>query len=57
MLLAHYADGSKWEFALCLDPRQETANYTQLDERAAWAIVFIGFTVDIERIGWRPPAK
>jgi hypothetical protein len=21
------------------------------------AIVFIGFTVDIERIGWRPPAK
>ena len=21
------------------------------------AIVLIGFTVDIERIGWRPPAK
>jgi len=36
MPLAHYADGSRWEFALCLDPSQETANYTQLDERAAW---------------------
>jgi hypothetical protein len=36
MPLAHYADGSEWEFALCLDPSQETANYTQLDERAAW---------------------
>jgi hypothetical protein len=36
MPLAHYADGSKWEFSLCLDPSQETASYTQLDERAAW---------------------
>jgi hypothetical protein len=36
MPLAHYADGSEWEFALCLYPSQETANYTQLDERAAW---------------------
>jgi hypothetical protein len=36
MPLAHYADGSVWEFALCLDPSQEAANYTQLDERAAW---------------------
>jgi hypothetical protein len=36
MPLAHYADGSEWEFALCLDPSQESAFYTQLDERAAW---------------------
>jgi len=36
MPLAHYVDSSEWEFALCLDPSQETANYTQLDERAAW---------------------
>jgi len=36
MPLAHYADGSQWELALCLDPSQETENYTQLDERAAW---------------------
>jgi len=36
MPLAHYADGSQWEFALCLDPSQEAASYTELDERAAW---------------------
>src|SRR5271166_3978104 len=36
MELAHYADGSQWDLALCLDPSQEAANYTQLDERAAW---------------------
>jgi hypothetical protein len=36
MPLAHYADGSNWEFALCLDPSQEAATYTELDERAAW---------------------
>lgn len=33
---AHYADGSEWMFELALDPSQETANYTQLDERASW---------------------
>jgi hypothetical protein len=36
MPLAHYADGSEWMFELCLDPSQETAHYTQLDERASW---------------------
>jgi len=36
MPLAHYVDGSKWEFALALDPSQEAQYYTQLDERAAW---------------------
>lgn len=36
MPLAHYADGSQWEFALCLDPSQEALHYTELDERAAW---------------------
>jgi len=36
MAMAHYADGSHWEFALCLDPSQEAVNYTELDERAAW---------------------
>jgi len=36
MPLAHYADGYQWEFALCLDPSQEAADYTELDERAAW---------------------
>ncbi len=36
MPLAHYVDGSKWEFSLALDPSQETQYYTQLDERAAW---------------------
>src|SRR5271154_3069941 len=36
MPLAHYVDGSKWEFALALDPSQEAQLYTQLDERAAW---------------------
>jgi len=36
MPLAHYANGSEWEFALCLDPSQEMPDYTQLDERAAW---------------------
>jgi hypothetical protein len=36
MPLAHYADGSQWEFALCLEPSQETADFTQLDERTAW---------------------
>jgi hypothetical protein len=36
MPLAHYADGSKWEFALCLDISQEAPNFTELDERAAW---------------------
>ena len=36
MPLAHYVDNSEWEFSLCLDPSQETENYTQLDERAAW---------------------
>jgi hypothetical protein len=36
MPLAHYADGSRWEFALCLDPSQEAADYTELDERTAW---------------------
>jgi hypothetical protein len=36
MPLAHYADGSAWELALCLDISQEAASYTQLDERAAW---------------------
>ena len=33
---AHYVDGRRWEFALALDPSQRTANYDQLDERAAW---------------------
>ncbi len=36
MDLAHYADGVNWEFALVLDPTQETEYYTQLDERGAW---------------------
>src|SRR5882724_319740 len=36
MPLAHYVNGSKWEFPLCLDPDQESTNYTELDERAAW---------------------
>jgi hypothetical protein len=36
MPLAHYRDGSRWEFALALDPSQEAEFYTQLDERAAW---------------------
>src|SRR5271168_5360592 len=36
MPLAHYVDGSRWEFALALDPSQEAQYYTQLDERAAW---------------------
>ncbi len=36
MDLAHYADGVQWEFALVLDPSQETKYYTLLDERAAW---------------------
>ncbi len=36
MELAHYADGVRWEFALVLDPSQETKYYTLLDERAAW---------------------
>jgi hypothetical protein len=36
MELAHYSDAAHWDISLCLDPSQETANYTQLDERAAW---------------------
>jgi hypothetical protein len=36
MELAHYAEGVHWHVSLCLDPGQETANNTQLDERAAW---------------------
>jgi hypothetical protein len=36
MELAYYADGVNWEFALVLDPTQETEYYTQLDERGAW---------------------
>jgi len=36
MELAHYADGVQWHLSLCLDPSQETSDYTQLDERAAW---------------------
>jgi hypothetical protein len=33
---ALYADGSEWMFELCLDPSQESANYTQLDARTSW---------------------
>jgi hypothetical protein len=36
MVLAEYSKKVKWEFALVLDPSQETKYYTQLDERAAW---------------------
>jgi len=36
MALTHYAEGVQWHFSICLDPSQETAHYTQLDERAAW---------------------
>jgi hypothetical protein len=36
MALADYAKGVQWEFALVLDPSQETKYYTQLDERGAW---------------------
>jgi hypothetical protein len=36
METAHYADGSHWHIALLLNPNQETPNYTQVDERAAW---------------------
>jgi hypothetical protein len=36
MPTAHYADRSTWDVALLLDPSQETENYTQVDERAAW---------------------
>jgi hypothetical protein len=36
MPTAHYADGSTWDVALLLNPSQETENYTQIDERAAW---------------------
>ena len=36
METGHYADGSHWHFALLLNPNQETPNYTQMDERAAW---------------------
>jgi hypothetical protein len=36
MPLAHYRDGSQWDFALCLDVSQEAEFYTELDERAAW---------------------
>jgi len=36
MELSHYADGVHWHVSLCLDPSQETANYTLLDERDAW---------------------
>ena len=33
----HVAGNSvHWHLSLCLDPSQETPNYTQLDERAAW---------------------
>src|SRR5271170_1909738 len=34
--LAHYSDSVHWDIALCLDPSQETTNYTQLDARTAW---------------------
>ena len=36
MPLAHYRDGSQWDFALCLDVNQEAEFYTELDECAAW---------------------
>jgi hypothetical protein len=36
MELSHYADGSRWDVALCLDVTQEAESYTQLDERSAW---------------------
>jgi hypothetical protein len=36
MELSHYADGSRWDVALCLNVSQEAKFYTQLDERAAW---------------------
>jgi hypothetical protein len=36
MELSHYADGSRWDFALVLNVNQEAEFYTQLDERAAW---------------------
>jgi hypothetical protein len=36
MPTAHYANNSTWDVALLLDPSQETENYTQVDERAAW---------------------
>jgi hypothetical protein len=36
MELAHYTDGVQWEFALLLDPSQESKYYTLLDERCAW---------------------
>jgi hypothetical protein len=36
MPTAHYVDNSTWDVALLLDPSQETENYTQVDERAAW---------------------
>jgi hypothetical protein len=33
---AHYDNNSTWDVALLLNPSQETENYTQVDERAAW---------------------
>jgi hypothetical protein len=33
---AHYADGTRWHFALVLDPSQRTEFYDQLDGRASW---------------------
>jgi hypothetical protein len=36
MPLAHYADGSRWHFALCFDVSQEADYFTQMDERAAF---------------------
>lgn len=36
MELSHYSDNVQWHFSLALDISQETPNYTQLDERAAW---------------------
>jgi hypothetical protein len=36
MPLSHYAYGSRWHCALCLDVSQEAEVYTVLDERAAW---------------------
>ena len=36
MEAAHYADGTRWHFALVLDPSQKAKFYDQLDGRAAW---------------------